>query len=87
MKKGDLSMGVIIGAAIALLILVLLSVLIFRAGGTVITGTSCAAIDGAFCVLDSESCGEYNDGSERFVLNPGSTCSDEEEKCCIPFGG
>ena len=80
-------MGVIIGAAIALLILVLLSVLIFRAGGTVVSGTSCSATDDAFCVLDSESCGDYNTGDERYVLNPGSTCPVEDEKCCVPFGG
>ena len=87
MKKGDLSMGVIIGAAIALLILVLLSVLIFRAGGAVVTGTSCSATDGFICAHESESCSEYNIGDDRYVSNPGATCSNEDEKCCVPFGG
>ena len=81
MKKGDLSMGVIIGAAIALLILVLLSVLIFRAGGSVVEGTSCTSTDGAYCVFEEEDC------DSGYVRNPGMSCSLEDEKCCVPFGG
>lgn len=80
MKKGDLSMGVIIGAAIALLILVLLSVLLFRAGGTVVEGTSCTSTDGAYCELLDIEC------EQGYTRNPGLTCPVEDEKCCIPFG-
>lgn len=46
-KKGaDLSMNVIIIAAIALLVLVILAVLLFRSGGQVTEGTSCDNLAG-----------------------------------------
>lgn len=47
MKKGDLSINIIIVAAIALLILVIISVLIFRSGSNVRENTeSCSAANG-----------------------------------------
>ena len=76
-------MGVIIGAAIALLILVLLSVLIFRAGGTVSEGTSCQGVEGYECVPDDQTCTEAL--GPGYIASPRTGCF-EGDKCCIPFG-
>ena len=46
MKRGEISMEVIIIAAIALLILVILSFLIINKGGQVDKGTSCRSLGG-----------------------------------------
>ena len=73
-------MAIIIGAAIALLILVIISVLLFDSMGRVGDGTSCGAIDNSVCVLDSESCGDYGD----YTRSAGNKCDADDEKCCIP---
>jgi hypothetical protein len=56
MKRGELSMEVIIIAAIALLVLVILSILIIRAGTTTGEGSGCAGV-GGMCT-DGTSCDE-----------------------------
>ena len=85
MKRGELSMSIIISAAIALLILVLLSVLILRAGGDIAEGTGCFGIEGAFCVPVSDRCSDYSTDDETFIQGRQS-CTVAEEKCCVPFG-
>ena len=45
-KAQGLSMNVIIIAAISLLVLIVLAVLVFRAGGNVTTGTNCVGVGG-----------------------------------------
>ena len=87
MKKAQgLSMNVIIIAAIALLVLVILSVLVLRAGGGLNTGTSCKNIgDGKGQCIDSASdCGDLTPGSWITDLSHG--CGNEQ-KCCIQLGG
>lgn len=86
MKKGDLSMGVIIGATIALLILVIISVLIFRTGGFLTKGTSCESLnDQAFCIDQGEKCSEYtDDDGNPMKSHYGSACPNEGI-CCIPI--
>ena len=74
-------MNVIIIAAIALLVLVILSVLVLRAGGNINEGTSCQNLQGARCEL---SCSDIEGGT--WVENPSHGCSDEDMKCCIPLG-
>ena len=59
MKKGDLSINIIIVAAIALIILVIISVLVFRSGSQVSKGTSCEGVGGQ-CTLD-QTCAEYGE--------------------------
>lgn len=78
MKRGELSMEVIIIAAIALLVLVILSVLIIRSGGGVTSGTSCTApsIQG-HCVSTEDSC---NDGEF-----PSNNACGTGQKCCVPI--
>ena len=83
MKRGQgISMNVIIIAAIALLVLVILSVLILRAGGQIGEGTSCMGIEGAFCedsaVVDADGCGE------NYIRDITKDCRRSDETCCIP---
>jgi hypothetical protein len=73
MKRGELSMEVIIIAAIALLVLVILSVLVLRQSVGVSTGTSCQGVGGT-CDYD---CGP---GTSRSY----HTCSDGNV-CCLPL--
>jgi hypothetical protein len=77
-KRGELSMEVIIIAAIALLVLVILAVLIIRSGGTVASGTSCTSPSiGGECVPKGSSC------SEGYI--PGSNACGQDEMCCVPL--
>lgn len=87
MKKGDLSMGVIIGAAVALLILVLLSVLLFRAMNNVEQGTQCYSMnEAAECIPEGDSCSDLNSGGTRYIYHAAGRC-ESDMKCCIPLGG
>jgi len=80
MKRGELSMEVIIIAAIALLVLVILSILIIRSGGTVAGGTSCnAPAIGGECRSDAGSCA--SDGR----IPSSNACPNSGEVCCIPL--
>jgi hypothetical protein len=74
MKRGELSMEVIIVAAIALLVLVIVSFLLIRAGTNTGTGTSCSGVGGS-CESDCSSLGE---GYTR----SGHACG-EGLVCCI----
>jgi len=78
MKRGEISMEVIIIAAIALLVLVILSVLVLRQTGQV--GKDCQNVGGE-CLSDCS--GTSTDG--RSLISSGNTCPGEQ-KCCIPFG-
>ena len=80
-KGQGISINVVIIAAIALLILVILSVLVFRSGGSIVKGTDCEATGGR-CQYTSagNSCalqGEFKDS--------GTTCSkstDQDPQIC-----
>ena len=79
-KKGaELSMNVIIIAAIALLILVILTVLILRSGANVKEGTGCQGV-GGHC---SQECDE---GAISHLTQGGvkGGCA-EDERCCVPL--
>lgn len=80
MKRGELSMEVIIIAAIALLILVILTVLLVRKGGDLNEGTSCTAPSiGGTCVESVSDCeGGYPSKN---------SCPNRGEICCVPLGG
>ena len=88
MKKGDLSINIIIVAAIALIILVILSVLVFDTGIKIRRGTDCQGLKGE-CV-DSGSysnCDEYAKygtyGDASYIRNPTASCPGENMICCI----
>ena len=79
MKRGELSMEVIIIAAIALLVLVILSVLILRSGVSVSDGTGCesGSVQGK-CTAKDTPC-------ETGYIPGVNTCSGTDMKCCIPL--
>jgi len=79
MKKAQgISINVIIIAAIALLILVILSVLVLRSGGKLTAGTGCQAVDG-ICVSSFDTC---PDGLTTDITRGCPT--EDQPKCCIP---
>lgn len=75
MKRGELSMEVIIVAAIALLVLVIVSFLLIRAGSNTGQGTSCAGVGGT--CTDGTTC-------DAGYSRSGHACS-EGQVCCIPI--
>lgn len=80
-KKGsDLSMNVIIIAAIALLVLVILAVLLFRSGGQVSAGTQCEGFGGV--------CDTKGIDKPGYIRNPAfdSGCSSSGQVCYVPLG-
>ncbi|MCA9477610.1 MAG: hypothetical protein KC535_00500 [Nanoarchaeota archaeon] len=80
-KKGaDLSMNVIIIAAIALLVLVILAVLLFQSGGRVTEGTSCTGYGGTCSPEGLKPEGNY-------IRNPAfdSSCGTGQQ-CYVPLG-
>jgi hypothetical protein len=84
MKKGDLSINIIIVAAIALIILVIISVLIFGTGSNLRKSTSCAGVSGQ-CIADGESCSDKNGEPEGsfWIRHLTAACPNEGEVCCI----
>lgn len=91
MKKGDLSINIIIVAAIALIILVIISVLVFGTGRRINIGTSCEGIGGQ-CADGGPSgyttCAEWaqyrGDPGVRYIKHPTAPCQSEEQFCCVP---
>jgi hypothetical protein len=77
-KKGvELSMNLIIVAAIALLVLVIIAILVLRGGTNIAEGTACTAKPGGQCVAADQDC-----GTGQIVL-PGGGCPAQTPKCCI----
>lgn len=79
-RRGEISMEVIIIAAIALLVLVILAVLIIRTGGNFAAGTSCQGIPGAQCEPAEDGC-QFLDGH----IPSNNACPDENMVCCVPL--
>ncbi len=75
MKKGQgIGMNTIIIAAIALLVLVIISVLVLNTGETVVEGQSCSALGG--------TCKEACDGSLEQHNPTGDQSCEEDTICC-----
>ena len=89
-KAQGLSMNVIIIAAISLLVLVIISVLVLRAGGNVNESTGCRGVNGV-CVgsgASYSSCNELEDvRGGSYVRDPSHGCKEEGQHCCIPLSG
>ena len=88
-KKGDLSINMIVIAAIAMIILVVISVLIFRSGGILNESRTCGAIGGT-CVENYlyDSCGQYADENwleDSYTRHPTAACEQEDTFCCVPL--
>ncbi len=83
-KAQGLSMNVIIIAAIALLVLVILAVLILRAGRGVVEGTECEGVGGT-C---ADACSDLDGIYVKNLANSGEAGGcDEDEVCCVPLAG
>ncbi len=84
MKKGDLSINIIIVAAISLIILVIIAVLIFGTGSQINRAKSCSGL-GGMCISEGESCSDYNDAGtgETWVRHATAQCQDTEQFCCV----
>jgi hypothetical protein len=83
MKKGDLSINIIIVAAIALIILVIISVLIFGTGRDIIFAKSCKGLSADNqCIPSGGSCSDISD-TENWVPHPTAQCQPKEDMCCI----
>ena len=82
-KKGDISIAVIIGAAIALFVLVIVSVLILNAGDSVVTRTSCDGMGGTCRPTEGE-----NSGCNTDEIRGTGSCSTPNTVCCMesPLG-
>ncbi len=86
MKRGvELSMNVIIIAAISLIVLVILVMLVTNAGTNVKKGTGCTAKPGGQCIplTEGETCADAL--GEGYISMP-SDCP-SGETCCFKFGG
>lgn len=87
MKKGELSITVIVVAAIALLVLVVLAYLVIRAGGNVSKGTSCNGIPGAQCrVIENNNPYQTCMGITGGTYVPDKHQCPENQVCCVPVG-
>jgi hypothetical protein len=81
-KKGqNLSMNVIIIAAVAMLVLVILVVLVLKSGGKVSDSNKCEGpVYNGQCsirVPGGSSCGD------GYIVNPAATGCGENEVCCV----
>jgi len=83
MKKGDLSINIIIVAAIALIILVILSVLIFGTGGDLRRAKSCSGLQGE-CIGSGEVCSDKNTEDQTWIRHYTAKCDVADQICCIP---
>ena len=84
LKKGELSINVIVVAAISMIVLVILSVLVFQSGADLRTTTSdCQSLESGVCIDDSYSCSEEGDfRGENLVSHPGAECP-QGQRCCL----
>lgn len=87
-KKADLSINIIIVAAIALIILVIVSVLLFRSGGLLQKGTQTCEGVGGRCVdrWEAPNCDYYSEMTGGFwTSHRSATCPDSDQICCVPL--
>lgn len=88
MKRGvELSMNVIIIAAIALIVLVILVLLVTNASKDVRSGTGCQQLNHGQCIIldEGESCSDVLGGG--YVSTGQKDCAQDETCCWMPLGG
>lgn len=83
-RKGQgISINVIIIAAIALLVLVILSVLLLRSGGELVT--DCSDIDGGICSTSaSQAASDAGNPDGLYVKYEPGRCTDTGQSCYVP---
>ncbi len=90
-KKGELSINMIVIAAIAMIILVVVSVLIFRSGGILDESRTCSAVNGECVERYFNSCQDYANSNYldgTWTRHATANCPEpSEEMCCVKLGG
>jgi len=81
MKKGELSINLIVVSAIALIILVVIVYLIFGVPRDINKSKECAVLNGE-CTGDSTCQGLSESNGAQYTINPQGRCG-EGELCCI----
>ena len=86
MKKAELSLNIVVAAALAMIVLVILSVLIFNAGADLWSGTECEALaEGAVCIPNTYTCAEESDYSpHNLIRHRTASCPEPSDICCVP---
>lgn len=79
-KATELSMNVIIIAAIALVILVVLVMMVMNSAGNVGDANKCSSLSGGECFYAEDGC---PDGKTRFYKD----CDEEGTVCCATIPG
>ncbi len=85
-KKAELSLNVVVAAALAMIVLVILAVLVFNAGSSVFEGTRCVSLErDAQCQPVELGCEELTlaNPDVTYVRAPSYSCPDGEV-CCVP---
>lgn len=86
LKKGELSLNIVVVAAIAMIVLVILSVLVFQAGGDIRGGMECGNIaqgGSGTCVDETYGCELYSrDVQGEYSRFAAGSCPDQQV-CCV----
>jgi hypothetical protein len=82
MKKGQsMSLNVIVVAALVILVLIVLSVIFIRSGGSFTNNVGSCEVQGGKCAA---VCGDAGYGTEDYTVQRGDLqCPTEGEKCCL----
>lgn len=83
-KKGELSLNIVVVAALAMIVLVILSVLVFQGGGNIQEGMRCENLaqgGGGTCISADYTCEGYFPDQNYAKFSAGRC--DTGEICCI----
>lgn len=84
--RGALSINVVVVAAIAMIVLVILSFLVFDAGDTIISSTSCEGLDNNQCFDGYQNCNAVSQANSGEWTSSNAECSEPAEICCTQVG-
>ena len=87
LKKAELSINVVVLAAIGIIVLVILALIVTGAGSRLIKGTSCEGLQGVCVDSYYESCQEYAEAMNQETIysrDASGKCA-RDQFCCIPL--
>jgi hypothetical protein len=86
-KKGDMTLNIIIGAAIAMIVMVVM-ILIFTGKINVFANSPCVIADGSRAVLSSNECGKGDSMDPTCIVagnfkdvGAGQVCCSQNDRC------
>ena len=82
-KATELSMNVIIIAAIALVVLVVIVMLVMNSTENVVEANKCSSLNGGECISAGDSCNSLGEGYTRYYKD----CEYEGDICCALVPG